>query len=168
MVSKATTQAPAVDRQELEDFLFHEADLLDAWSLHEWDALFTDDARYLVHGTNLPPDAAPGTSLFYIADDRLRIHERVKRLYKRGAIAEFPHSRTRHFVTNVRGSESEGGELTVTCNLLVHRWKDRADAFFGVARYRLVRDGEGLRIREKRCVLDCDNLQALSHISIIL
>ena len=33
-----------VTRQEIEDFLYHEAALLDEWKLDEWQALLADDA----------------------------------------------------------------------------------------------------------------------------
>ena len=37
-----------VTRAEVEDFLYHEAALLDEWKLDEWQALLTDDAAYYV------------------------------------------------------------------------------------------------------------------------
>ncbi len=52
--------------------------------------------------TDVPADSSPDKNLFYVADDRFRLSERVKRLMKRTAHAEFPHSRTRHLVSNVR------------------------------------------------------------------
>ena len=44
----------AVSRAEIEDFLFHEADLLDNWRLDEWLSLMTEDAAYFV-----PPNDRP-------------------------------------------------------------------------------------------------------------
>ena len=41
-------------REEVEDFLYQEAELLDEWRLDEWAALFTEDARYIVPTTDLP------------------------------------------------------------------------------------------------------------------
>ena len=41
-------------REEVEDFLYQEAELLDEWRLDEWAALFTEDARYVVPTTDLP------------------------------------------------------------------------------------------------------------------
>ena len=76
-----------VSRADVEDFLFNEADLLDQWRLPEWLTLFTDDATYEVPCTDLPADASSATSLFYIAYDRARLGERVKRLMKRTAHA---------------------------------------------------------------------------------
>ena len=44
-----TMAAPTVvTRAEVEDFLYHEAALLDEWKLKEWEALLTDDAAYYV------------------------------------------------------------------------------------------------------------------------
>ena len=156
--------------REVEDFLFMEAELLDAWQLEDWFALFTPDGRYLVPAGDLPQDSSPETNLFYIADDAVLLHERVKRLYKRNAHAEWPHSRTRHFVSNVRiAPAAVEGEIDVRCAFMTHRHRAGVnDTFVGSARYRLVRDQGGLRIREKRCTLDYDNLYEQGRISILL
>ena len=156
-------------RADVEDFLYLEADLLDEWRLPEWLELFTEDATYSVPATDLPADASPDTSLFYVADDRFRLSERVKRLMKRTAHVEFPHSRTRHFVTNVRIRERSERELFVSSAFLVYRTKDGVtDTYFGSHRYRLVLKGDALRIREKRCLLDTDGLRPQGRVSIVL
>jgi p-cumate 2,3-dioxygenase beta subunit len=156
-------------RNDVEDFLILEADLLDEWRLPEWLELFTEDATYSIPATDLPSDASPETSLFYVADDRFRLSERVKRLMKRTAHAEFPHSRTRHFVSNVRIRERNEGELAVSAAFLVYRTRDGAtDTYFGSCRYRLAVRQDSFRIREKRCLLDTDGLRSQGRVSIIL
>src|SRR5262245_59491123 len=90
-----------VTREQVEDFLYQEAALLDAWRLDEWLALLTDDACYRVPA-NEAPEADPGETLFIIADDIARIRARVARLQDRNAHAEYPHSRTRRMISNVR------------------------------------------------------------------
>ena len=158
-----------ITRSEVEDFLFLEADLLDEWRLPEWLELFTEDATYYVPATDLPANASPDTSLFYVADDRFRLSERVKRLMKRTAHVEFPHSRTRHFITNVRIRERRETELFVSSAFLVYRTKDGVtDTYFGSHRYRLTPRGDSFRIREKRCLLDTDGLRPQGRVSIIL
>src|SRR5882672_6514112 len=97
-----------VTRAQVEDFLFEEADMLDKWQLPEWLELFTEDAEYQVPCMDLPADATPDHSLFYIADDRFRLGERVKRLMKRTAHVEFPHSKTRHMDRSVRDLSDQG------------------------------------------------------------
>ena len=43
-----------ITRSQIEDFLYHEAALLDAWKLDEWLALLTDDARYRIPSNDAP------------------------------------------------------------------------------------------------------------------
>src|SRR6185503_1817180 len=82
----------SITRQEVEDFLYEEAALLDAWKLDEWLALLTDDAYYRVP-SNDAPRADPAQALFTIADDMHRLRGRVTRLKDPHAHAEFPPSR---------------------------------------------------------------------------
>jgi len=93
----------------------------------------------------------------------------VKRLMKRTAHAEFPHSRTRHLVSNVRIRNRTDAELEVGSSFITYRTKDGVtDTYFGSNRYRLVTENGRLRIKEKRCLLDSDGLRAQGRVSIIL
>jgi p-cumate 2,3-dioxygenase subunit beta len=159
----------AVTRAAVEDFLFHEADLLDTWRLEEWAALFTEDASYLVPSTD-QPEASPVETLYLIYDDRHRLGERAKRLLKRGAHAEFPHSRTRHLVSNVRILASDADLIRVKCNFVVYRnRREIMDIYPGESTYELVPAGkDGFRIRSKRAVLDLEALRPHGKLSIIL
>src|SRR5205823_9383809 len=98
----------AITRAEVEDFLYHEAALLDAWKLDEWLALLTDDATYRVP-SNDRPESDPRSTLFTIADDIRRIRARVTRLQDPHAHAESPRSRTRRIISN--RSEEHTSEL---------------------------------------------------------
>lgn len=159
----------ALSRHEVEDFLYHEAGLLDEWRLPEWLALFTEDAHYEVPSTDLAANASPDENLFYIADDRFRLEQRVARLMKRSGHSEQPRSKTRHLVTNVRIAANDGASLSVTSAFAVYRTKDGVtDLFVGGAFHDLVADGSRLRIRRKRCALDLDGLRPQGRISIIL
>ena len=164
----AELKVRSVSRAEVEDFLFHEADLLDRWSLDAWAMLFTDDGEYLIPPTDLP-DGDPGKHLFLVYDDRHRLGERAKRLGKKAAHAEFPHSRTRHLVTNVRITQ-DGVIANVTCNFVVYRSKNGVnDIYPGHSIYRLVAQADGgFKIRSKRAVLDVDTLRPQGKVSIIL
>lgn len=156
-------------RSDVEDFLFLEAELLDDWRLPEWLELFTDDAHYYVPATDLPPDASPDNNLFYIADDRYRLGERVARLMKKSAHSEQPRSKTRHLFSNVRIRERSADALEVGLAFVTYRSKDEvSDVYVGSIRYQLVARDGALRIREKRCQLDMDGLKPQGRISIIL
>ena len=159
----------AVTRSDVEDLLFKEAELLDDWQLEQWLGLFTEDATYYVPSTDLPRDASPDKSLFYIADDRARLNERVIRLMKKTAHSEFPRSRTRHLVSNVQIKKIEGDEVVAVAAFVTYRSKNgNTDAYIGSTRYVLrVVNGE-LRIREKRCTLDLEALRPHGRVSILL
>lgn len=171
LAQKASTAIPSsnVTRADIEDFLFAEADLLDQWRLPEWLELFTDDASYHVPCTDLPADARPEENLFYIADDRFRLGERVKRLMKRTAHAEFPHSKTRRMVGNVRIRSRSTDGIEVGSVFTTYRTKDGVtDVYFGTATHHLVETEAGVKIRSKRCLLDSDGLRPHGRISIVL
>jgi len=157
-----------LSRSDAEDFLIREAALLDSWKLMEWADLFTEDGEYLVPATD-DPEGKAGKSLFLIYDDRHRLGERAKRLLKPTAHAEFPHSRTRHMISNVVTAEDSDGAIPVTCNFVVFRSRmEVTNIYPGHAEYTLVRKDDGLRIRSKKAVLDVDALRPHGKISIIL
>ncbi|MFZ5487316.1 MAG: aromatic-ring-hydroxylating dioxygenase subunit beta [Burkholderiaceae bacterium] len=157
-------------RSEVEDFLYHEAALLDDWQLDDWLALYTADARYEVPATDLPRDASPDSSLFYIADDAFRLSERVKRLNKKMAVSEQPRSKTRHLVSNVRILARSADSAQVNAAFVTYRSKDGfTDTYVGSTDYTLVRGADGaLKIRSKRCVLDLESLRPQGRVSILL
>jgi p-cumate 2,3-dioxygenase subunit beta len=160
---------PTITRNDVEEFLFREAAMLDRWQLDEWLALFTDDAVYHVPTVGTAPEVGPENTLFYIADDRARLRERVIRLKKKGAHVEWPRSRTRHMVSNVLIEGRSEGEVMVSAAFAVHRFKNAAaDTYVGSYRYRLAVSPQGLRIREKRSMLDMDALRPHGRISILL
>jgi p-cumate 2,3-dioxygenase beta subunit len=159
---------PNVTRSEVEEFLIHEAELLDAWKLYEWAALFTDDGQYLIPPLD-EPEGDPATSLFFVYDDRHRLQERAKRLLSKAAHAEFPHSQTTHFVSNVRIVEQTEDALLARCNFLVTRSKGPvSDIYPGLATYQFTKVDGGLRIRTKRAALSLSVLRPQGKVSIIL
>lgn len=159
----------AMTRQDFEEFLYLEAALLDEWRLSEWLELFTGDARYMVPSTDCTDASTPANSLFYIADDRFRMGERVKRLNKKMAHAEWPRSKTRHNVANVRIRSVEGDVYSVTCNFVTYRTKnDITNTYIGHHEYKIVVGAGGPKISEKRSILDLDSIRALGKISIII
>lgn len=165
----AALQTQSLSRSDVEDFLFAEADLIDSWKLPEWLNLFTEDGAYLVPSTDVEADASPDNNLFYIADDRFRLGERVKRLMKRTAHAEFPHSKLRHLISNVRILERAGDGIRVSTAFITYRTKDGVtDIYFGTGLYWLQLLGSTIRIREKRSVLASDGLRSQGRVSFIL
>src|SRR5258708_8747589 len=114
-----TAARVAVSRQHVEDFLYTEAALLDAWQLDDWLLLFDEDAKYEVP-CNDAVDGDPARDLMLIDDNYARLAARVARLNSRHAHREFPHSRTNHQVFNVR-VDASGDEISVTASFTVWR-----------------------------------------------
>lgn len=155
------------DAAAVEAFLYHEAALLDSWKLDEWLALLTEDATYRVP-SNDRPESDPKTALFMIADDIRRIRARVTRLKDPHAHAEFPRSRTRRLISNVRIMGE--APLRVEANFLVYRYRGNEDVrqYVGRYRYTLERRDASFRIKAREAILDAMELASLGTVSFIL
>ena len=161
--------AASITRAAVEEFLFHEAALLDEWRLEEWLALCAPDAGYYVP-SNDAPNSDHRSALFIIADDRTRLAARVKRLSDRNAHAEYPPSRTRRQITNVRIVARDGDTVRVAANFAVwrHRRGERVGTYVGRYDYTLRIAAGGLQIVERRAILDAEELGGLGAVSFIL
>jgi p-cumate 2,3-dioxygenase beta subunit len=154
-------------REAVEDFIYQEAALLDEWRLDEWLALFTADGRYVVPTTDLP-EGDPKKELVFIDDDMVRLRARVERLKSRHGHSEYPWSRTRHFITNVR-IKAEGHDIFVTSSFLVYRFRmGDTSPYVGWYEHRLKEVDRELKIHHKRAVLDMEALREHGAVSIIL
>ncbi len=165
----APVASGAPSRAEVEDLFYREAELLDAWRLDDWLALLTDDASYYVP-PNDKPDADHRSTLFTIADDIVRLRERVIRLNDPNCHAEFPPSRTRRMISNVRVAGTEGDLVLAAANFIIyrHRRGEPPRVFVGHYRYKLRRVGGALKIAERRAILDAEELGVLGAVSFIL
>jgi p-cumate 2,3-dioxygenase beta subunit len=161
--------AATLRRADIEDFLYHEAALLDAWRLDDWVALFTADAAYIIP-SNDTPGGDPDCDLMIVDDDLERIAARVERLKSRHAHREYPASRPRHQVTNVMLEPAGGdGDVRVSAGFTVWRFRnDRSDFYVGRYDYVLAIVDDRLRIRSKRATLDMTSLVPAGSVSIIL
>lgn len=159
----------SVDRSAVEDFLFAEASLLDTWQLQDWLALFEEGATYWVPPAGSGDDANPATTLFYVADDYFRLTERVKRLGKKTAHVEYPKSRCRHMVSNVRILGGNDESFEVTSNFVTYRSKGGVtETYLGHHNYAMcVRDGD-IKIKHKTSFLDTENINEQGKVSIII
>jgi p-cumate 2,3-dioxygenase subunit beta len=165
-----TIAAPSVvTRAEVEDFLYHEAALLDEWKLKEWEALLTEDATYFVP-PNDQRDSDHRNTLFLVADDRERIRQRIIRINDPNCHAEYPKSRTRRMISNVRIIGVDGDLVTVAANFVCHRYRryERIREYVGAYRYILKRAGDSFRIKERRVLIDAHELGSLGSVSFIL
>ncbi len=128
---------------ECEQFLVHEARLLDEGRFDEWLALFTPDAWYWVPSE--PGQASPRDTVSLIYDDRRLLETRVRRLASPRIYSQEPRSRTSRIVANVTIEEADATGTTVRskCQWLEYR-RETQRLFGGTCFHRLVR-GSGRR-----------------------
>lgn len=159
-----------VTRLLVEDFVYREAALLDAWRLDEWLELFTDDCGYEVTppGVDGPEGLSRAEVYFLIGDDRKRLEHRIKRLKRPNAHVEAPRSKVRHLYSNVVIDEDDGSDLVAHLNFITFRTKRGTVQYFGKIRYDLVRSNGSFLIRNKRIMMDMDNLVPQGRVSILL
>src|SRR5215472_14663450 len=95
---------PALDLRHCEQFLLHEARLLDDGKFDDWLTLFTADAWYWVPSEPGQTDRFETVSL--ISDDRRLLETRIRRLASPRMYSQEPRSRTSRIVSNVTIEES--------------------------------------------------------------
>ena len=150
--------AAAIDRAPFEQFLTHEAALLDARRFRDWMGLFADDGTYWIPAVPDQESPLDQASLFY--DDRELMKTRIERLEHPRIHVQTPPSRTAHLVGNVmvEDNDTAAGEVTVGSTVIMVEYRDDAQRVFaGRQRHRLRRDGAGFRIVQKRVdLINCD------------
>jgi benzoate/toluate 1,2-dioxygenase beta subunit len=156
-----TTTREKIGQQEAEQFVYREAQLIDAGKLEEWQSLFTPDGVYWIPmDEDIDPELDP--SVLY--DNQERLGARIYQMLYTPHWAQRPPSMTAHFNTNVLVDEIEDSdEVLVTCSILCHelRGGDHRQLGLGIERalagrceYRLrCVDGEGWRMAMKKVVL---------------
>lgn len=142
--------------RRVEEFLFHEARLLDDREFEAWMALFADDGIYWIPATPGQTDPLGEVSIAY--EDRQLIDVRVRRLRHPDNFADQPQARTSRVIGNVTIDELGDGTVVARSNFtLTEIQNDRQRWFAGSYVHQLVADGEGFTMREKRVnLLNCD------------
>ncbi len=159
------TKDPLADlllQHEVEQFLYHEASLLDDRRYEDWLALLTDDIHYWmpVRRTTMARQSdmeftRPGAMAFF-DDDLDVLKTRVAKISAPNAWSEDPPSRTRHLVHNVRITGTDGDHITVNLNfhLFRSRLEGDEDNWFGRREDVLRRVDGTLRIARRHIYLD--------------
>lgn len=149
-------------RQAVEDFLYHEASLLDRPDLDTWVSLFTEDGRYWMPAAE--DQADPINHISHVYDDRVMMEIRRRNfVHPRASSKDWP-VRCSHLIGNIRihidpsadssapdSGSATGVVLTVTSNQHVVVWyrdEQRVYAYRGT--HRLLCAGNQFAIREKR------------------
>jgi len=131
-----------------EQFLYHEARLLDTQQLEAWLDLFTDDATYWVPLEKDQREPLETSSIIH--DDRTLLELRVKQARHPRAHARLPLARTVHQVGNVMVEEGKD-ELKVHSTLQVVEYRNDKQRVFGALVEHRLRPANGsFKIAHKR------------------
>jgi len=155
-------------KQEIEDFLYREADLLDERRYEEWLALLAEDVRYwMPMRRNVKVDdlerefTREGLDISWFDEGKETLTRRVRQIQTGIHWAEEPVSRISHMVSNVRLLEAnpswvEPTEVTVRCRFLIYRNRVETETDILVGkREDLLRRGEGeWKIARRKIMLD--------------
>ncbi|MBI2969813.1 MAG: aromatic-ring-hydroxylating dioxygenase subunit beta [Gammaproteobacteria bacterium] len=156
------------DIRELEDFVYHEARLLDEQRWEEWNALFVEDGEYWVPAAPSQPNPRDHVSLIY--ETGLLRAVRIKRYRHPHALSLQPKPRSVHLVSNVTldSHDAASGDCVVKSRFIMLQYRrEKQDVFGGSYTHHLKSTPEGLRIAMKRVdLVNCD--AALENILIYL
>jgi benzoate/toluate 1,2-dioxygenase subunit beta len=138
-----------IDRHRVEQFLFHEAQLMDESRFDEWLALWGEPALYWVPSNRDEIDPRREISLIY--DDSVRLQLRVARLKSGFAHAQEPRSRMRRLISNLEIEAASGNEIIVHSNfILAELRRGKQDLFAGRTTHRLRDEGGTLKMISKK------------------
>ncbi len=150
--------ADDVTREQLTEFVYAEARLLDAKRFDEWNALFTDDAFYWLPATPDQPDGDNWVSHLY--EDKLLRDVRIERLKSPRAFSQQPPSRCHHLLQAPHVEAFEPNEnrfITRTDFHYTESQGDNVQFLVGTVFHHLAAHEGGLRITLKRVnLLNCD------------
>jgi 3-phenylpropionate/cinnamic acid dioxygenase small subunit len=150
-------------KQEIEDFLYREAELLDERRYEEWLDLLTDDVSYFMPmRRNVPADemerefTREGLDANWFDEGKDTLTRRVKQIRTGVHWAEQPPSRICHLVTNIQIADATPDEVTVRSRFLLYRNRVETETDFLVGKRedRLRRVGGEWRIARRKIILD--------------
>lgn len=166
-------RGPRLDRlllqQELEQFYYTEAELLDERRFEEWLELLDEDIRYFMplrrnvkYGQHAEREnTRSGQDSAWFDEGKTTLSQRVAQIGTGIHWAEEPLSRISHLVTNIRitteSATLESSEVEVSSRFLVYRNRIEyeTDIFVGKRNDRLKRGGPaGWVVSERTILLD--------------
>ena len=140
-----------VDHEQVRQFLYYEAQLMDEHRYDEWLALWAEGALYWVPSNRDEIDPKREVSLVY--DDAVRLKLRIARLNSGFAHAQEPKSRMRRLISNVVIEEVEGEVVASSNFLLAELRRGKQDLFAGRTTHRLRPHDGSFKMTSKKVLL---------------
>lgn len=154
--------------QEVAEFLYREAELLDTRRYADWLGLLADDIRYWMpmrrnvkFGEEAHEFTRETIDIAWFDEGKETLTRRVRQIETGIHWAEEPQSRISHLVSNVQLVEAtpslaDAKEVAVRCRFLIYRNRveTETDILVGKREDVLRRAGEGWQIARRKIVLD--------------
>jgi 3-phenylpropionate/cinnamic acid dioxygenase small subunit len=174
MTDRSDAMAYVLLKQEMEEFLYNEAELLDERRYEEWLELLADDVRYWMpmrrnvkFGELEREFTREGQDINWFDEGKDTLTRRVQQILTGVHWAEEPLSRICHMVSNmqilhVKPSALAPSEVTVKCRFLIYRNRveTETDILVGKREDVLRRVNGQWKIRQRKIVLDQNVLLA--------
>jgi 3-phenylpropionate/cinnamic acid dioxygenase small subunit len=151
-------------KDEIENFLYMEAELLDERRYDEWIELISEDCRYYMpqrrnvkFGQQYRENSDPESEISWFDEGKSTLAGRVRQLNTGLHWAEEPMSRVCHVVSNVQILAVQGDEVRVKSRFIVYRnrLQDEVDLFVGKREDLLRRHpATGWQIANRTIILD--------------
>jgi len=147
----------------VEEFLIHEARLLDERQFEEWIELFTPAGYYWVPARTDQTD--PWTEVSLMFDDKEIMNNRINRLRHPKVYAQLPHSRAVRQISNIKIDEIDHKTDTLTIHSVFFMFEHRPTLpqpteriFAGHNTHRLKKENGTYKIEWKKVLLaNCDS-----------
>ena len=150
--------------REVEQFLYHEAYLLDERRYTDWTHLLAEDIHYFMpmrrnvkFGEQARENTDPESEISWFDEGKDTLAGRVRQINTGVHWAEEPFSRIRHIITNIVVYEVNGNEVNVRSNFFCYtnRLHEEVNIFVGSRDDVLRRDAEtGWKIANRTILLD--------------
>ena len=167
MSAESPSLARLLLKEEIEELLYREAELLDERRFEDWLDLFTEDARYWMPMRRNVPAEEPareftreGVDVNWFDEGKDTLTRRVKQIRTGVHWAEQPPSRICHMVSNVQLLGASDGpspdEVAVKSRFLIYRNRveTETDILVGKREDLLRRVDGAWRIARRKIILD--------------
>jgi biphenyl 2,3-dioxygenase subunit beta len=158
-------------QRQVERFLYTEAELLDSWQLTAWLELVSKDIQYRMPVRNTRIDKQAGeiysTRSFHMLEDYESLAARVARLSGTAAWSEYPNSRARRHISNVRVART-GDEIGAKSYILFYWARDELQTFISGERQDVLRIADGRLNLAKRTVYVDHTVLPIPNLSMVL
>ena len=174
MTTTESSIAHLLLKEEIQDFLYEEAEALDERNFEDWLDMLADDIRYWmpmrrnVKANELGREfTREGQHINWFDEGKETLERRVMQIRTGVHWAEEPLSRICHFVTNVQllnatPSASDPTEVSVKCRFLIYRNRVQTETDFLIGKREdtLRKVNGSWKVAERKIILDQNVLLA--------